>query len=291
MEHSSDVRCPLVTPMTDAGGVDLDGLERLVEDLVTAGIDGLVPCGTTGEFSALTDEERRTVIEATVDAVDGRVPVMAGVGGTAVGNVRRHITEADAVGADSVLLVAPFFGGQSSVEGNEAFFRAVLEDSSLPAYLYNIPQAAGQELPVETVVALADHEHVRGIKDSSGDLTYFGDILRRTPDEFEVHQGWDAGFLPTLALGADGGINALSHLYPQAFRDVADAVAAGELERARRLQRETIDPAFEFCRDHGFAPSVKAALDHRDVIGTRTVRPPMDELSGEVLADLVTVVE
>lgn len=291
MADSFDVRCPIVTPMTDDGAVDLDGLERLVEHLVSVGIDGLVPCGTTGEFSALTDAERRAVIETTVDAADGRVPVMAGVGGTSVGDVRRLITEADAVGADSVLVVAPYFGGQSSEDGNEAFFRAVLDDSPLPAYLYNIPQTVGQDLQVDAVVSLADHDDVVGIKDSSGDVTYFGDLLRRTPDDFEVYQGWDAGFVPTLSLGADGGVSALSHFHFDAFRDAADAVAEGDLKRARRHQLETIDPAFQFCRDHGFAPSVKAALDHRGVIESGAVRPPQEELPGQALDDLADSVE
>ena len=291
MADAFDVRCPVVTPMDDDGGVDLDGLATLVERLVSAGIDGLVPCGTTGEFSALTDAERRAVVETTVDAADGRVPVMAGVGGTAVGDVRRHVTEADAVGADSVLVVAPYFGGQASADGNEAFFRAVLDDSPLPAYLYNIPQTAGQELPVETVAALADHEAVAGIKDSSGDVTYFGDLLRKTPDDFEVHQGWDGAFVPTMAMGADGGVNALTHVSPDAFRDAAEAVAEGDLERARRHQLERIDPAFEFCRDHGFAPSVKAALAHDGVIESDAVRPPQETLSGDDLDDLAAALD
>jgi len=291
MTDSFDLRCPVVTPMSEDGSVDLEGLSTLVDHLVSAGVDGLVPCGTTGEFSALTDDERRTVVETTVDAADGRVPVMAGVGGTAVGEVRRRIAEADAVGADSVLVVPTYFGGQSSADGNEAFFRAVIEDSPLPAYLYNIPQTVGQELQVDAVAELADHDSVVGIKDSGGDLTYFGDLLRRTPDDFEVHQGWDACYLPSLAMGADGGVNALSHVFPDAFREAAAAVADGDLERARRRQRETIDPAFEFCRDHGFAPSVKAALSHRDLIGSGTVRPPQESLDAEALDELGAVLD
>jgi len=291
MTDSFDLRCPVVTPMNETGSVDLDGLETLVDHLVDSGVDGLVPCGTTGEFSALTDEERRAVVETTVDAADDRVPVMAGVGGTAVGEVRRHITEAAAVGADSVLVVPPYFGGQSSADGNAAFFRAVLDDSPLPAYLYNIPQTVGQALQVDAVAELADHESVVGIKDSGGDLTYFGDLLRRTPDDFEVYQGWDAAYLPSLAMGADGGINALSHVSPDAFHEVAEAVTEGDLERARRHQRETIDPAFEFCRDHGFAPSVKAALAHRDRIDSRTVRPPQESLDSQALDELGAVLD
>jgi 4-hydroxy-tetrahydrodipicolinate synthase len=291
MADSFDLQCPIATPMTDDGAVDVDGLKRVVEHLVSAGVDGIVPCGTTGEFSALTDAERRTVVETTVAAADGRVPVMAGVAGTAVGDVRRYVSEADAAGADSVLVAPSYYGGQSSADGNEAFFRAVLDDSPLPAYLYNIPQAVGQDLQAKAVVSLADHDAVVGVKDSSGDVTYFADLLRRTPDDFEVYQGWDGSFVPTMALGADGGINTLFHLFPDAFHDAADAVAAGDLERARTHQLETIDPAFEFCRDHGFAPAVKAALDHREVVESGTVRPPQEELPVDALEELSNALE
>ncbi len=279
MEDSFDLRCPIVTPMHDDGSLDLAGLESVVEHLITAGIDGLVPCGTTGEFTSLTDEERRTVIATTVDAADGRVPVMAGVGGTAVDSVRGHVDDADAAGADSVLVVPPYFGGQASAEGNESFFRAVLDDASLPAYLYNVPQTVGQEIPVDAVANLADHDGVAGIKDSGGDVTYFGDVLRRTPDDFEVYQGWDAAFLAGLSMGADGGVNALTHLFPEIMRDAAEAVAEGDLDRARGHQLATVDPAFAYSREHGFAPSVKAGLAARGVIESATVRPPLETLS------------
>lgn len=279
MTEAFDLLCPLVTPMRDDGRLDEARIATLVDHLVAAGIDGFVPCGTTGEFAGLTDEERLTVVEATVDAADGRVPVTAGVGGNATADVRRRVEAADAAGADAVLLPPPYFGGQVSAAGNEAFFREVLDDSPLPVYLYNIPQAVGQELQADAVVSLADHDAVAGIKDSSGDVTYFGDLVRRTPDDVVVYQGWDAAYVPTLALGADGGVHALAHLFPEAFRDAADAVAAGDLDRARNRQLETIDPAFEYCREHGFAASVKAGLAGRGLLGSAAVRPPMEPVT------------
>lgn len=291
MGGTFDVQCPIVTPIGDDGSVDTDGLVAVADALVDAGIDGLVPCGTTGEFAALTDDERRTVVRTTVRAADGRVPVMAGVGGTAVDDVRRRIRDAADAGADSVLVPAPYFGGQASREGNEAFFRAVLEEPPLPVYLYNIPSAVGQTLRPDTVVSLADRDAVVGIKDSSGDIAAFDEVVRRTPDEFEVYQGWDAGFVPALVMGADGGINSLTHLVADAFDAAVEAVTTGDIERARELQQETIDPPFAFCREHGFGPSIKAALAERGVIESDGVRPPQESLSESERAELIETVE
>lgn len=280
MTDEFTVRTPLVTPMTDDGSVDEAGLRNLVDHLVSAGVDGLVPCGTTGEFAALTDDERRTVVETTVDAAPDDVPVMAGVGGTAVAAVRRRIREAADAGADSALVVAPYFGGQADDAGNEAFFRAVVDDAALPVVLYDIPSAVGQELSVDSVVSLAEHDAVVGLKDSSGDVTSLDAAIRRTPDGFAVYQGWDAGLVPALAMGADGGINAISHLYPDAFAAVADAVTSADLARARSVQHGTIDPAFDALAEHGFAPVVKAVLAERGVIASDVVRPPQERLAG-----------
>lgn len=288
MTDGPEVYCPLVTPFDDDAAVDERALANLVDHLVAAGVDGMVPCGTTGEFATLTDEERRTVVRTVVDAADGRVPVMAGVGGTAVEDVRERVLDAEAVGADSVLVPPPYYGGQASTDGNEGFVRAALVDTPLPAYLYNIPSATGQTLQTDAVVSLAEQDAIAGIKDSSGDVTAVDEILRRTPASFTVYQGWDAVFVPTLAMGADGGINALAHLYPETLADAAAAVADGDLDGARTHQFETIDPAFRACAEHGFGPVVKAVLAERDVIPSATVRPPRDPLSG---ADREAVLE
>lgn len=287
MIAQGDAYCPLVTPFDDEGALDVDAMADLVEHLVDAGIDGLVPCGTTGEFATLTGAERRRAVVTTVEAADGRVPVIAGAGGTAVESIREDLRAADEAGADAGLVVAPYYGGQASDAGNEAFFRAVADDAPLPVYLYNIPSAAGQRLTPDVVAALADHDRIAGIKDSSGDLTALDEILARTPAEFDVLQGWDSGFVPALVMGADGGINALTHLFPEAFADAADAVESGDLDRARRRQLETIDAPFRACVDQGFAPAIKAVLADRGVLPSAAVRPPREPLSDDACRALL----
>lgn len=284
MDYS--VGCPLVTPLDDDGRLDTESLADLVADLVDRGVDRLVPCGTTGEFAALTDAERRRVIETTVEAA-GDATVMAGVGGTAIADVRDSIQSAAEAGADSALVVAPYYGGQASPEGNERFLDAVAAGADLPLYLYNIPSAAGQSFAVETVVSLAERGRYDGIKDSSGDLTYFDEVVDRTPDSFTVLQGWDAQYVPSLVMGGDGCIGAGTHLFPEAFTAAAQAVADGDLDAARTGQFEEIDPAFHACLDHGFAPVCKSLLAERGVIQTDAVRPPLVALDAEDRRELV----
>jgi 4-hydroxy-tetrahydrodipicolinate synthase len=288
MDYS--VGCPMVTPFDADGRLDTASVRSLVDHLVEGGVDRLVPCGTTGEFGSLTDEEHRTVVETTVDAADGRATVMAGVGGTAVADVRDRIATAAEAGADSALVVAPYYGGQADPAGNEQFFDAVAAGADLPLYLYNIPGAAGQSIAVETVVSLAERGRYDGIKDSSGDLTYVDELLAQTPEGFDVLQGWDAQYVPSLLMGGDGAICAGTHVSLGAFRRAGEAVADDDVAAARNEQFDAIDPVFRQFRNHGFAPVCKALLTERDVIASDTVRPPLVSLPDEdrrTLADTI----
>ncbi len=281
--------CPLVTPFVD-GDVDEAALAELVERLAEAGMDGLVPAGTTGEFASLTDEEYRTVVETTVDAADG-TPVLAGTAHTTVPGALERIETAAHAGADAALVTLPYFHGANDPAGNEAFLAAVADDAALPVYLYNIPSCTGQEIAPATVETVGRHENVRGLKDSSGDFNYFLDVADRTPDDFRLLQGFDSYLVPGLLMGAAGGINALSNVIPEAFVAARDAVAAGDVERARQIGAERIAPLFQQCAAHGFAPATKAALESRGWLETAAVRPPLVELDEEAGAEIATAVD
>lgn len=292
LPDSTRIGCPLVTPFDGDDGeqaVDHDALASLVEHVVDGGVDALVPCGTTGEFSSLTPAERRRVIETTVDAAGG-VPVVAGASATSVGEARERIASAAEAGADAALVLPPYYLTASDPAGDQAFFARVAADSPLPIYLYDIPSVVGSSLAPETVSAVAEREPVVGIKDSSGDLAHVSEVVARTPDDFQVFQGYDALLVPAAYAGATGGINALSHLLPGEMTTAVDAVRSGDHDRARRIQRERIDPLFRFCREHGFAPAIKVALADAGVLPSAAVRPPLvlpdgdarDEIGGTV---------
>ncbi|QLG61160.1 dihydrodipicolinate synthase family protein [Halorarum salinum] len=290
-ELPDGVLCPLVTPYRDDGSVSETDLRSHVEFQVEAGIDGVVPNGTTGEFASMDGSERRRVTEATVEAVDGRVPVLAGAAATTVAEARENVVTAADAGADGALIVVPYFHAANDPVGNERFLREVARDSPLPLVLYNIPACTGASIRISTLRAMADHRSVHGLKDSSGDFGYFMDAIRTTDDGFRVYQGFDSHLVPGMMMGADGGINALANAVPESFVAVREALSDGEFERAKRIQSTRIAPLFEYCVEHGFAPTAKAALAARDRLPADAVRPPLVGLPDDARDGVAEVVD
>ena len=262
---------PLVTPFDADGTVDHDALTAVVDHVESNGVTGLFPCGTTGEFASLTAEEQLAVTETVVDASSPDVPVVAGVSATAIEDAVAKAEAAAEIGADAAVLTPPFFHTPDDQTGIEQFFATVADRSPLPLLLYNIPVYVGTSLETETVVSLAEHPDVIGIKDSSGDLDYTLDLLRETPDDFLVLQGWDTLLVPGLRMGLDGGVNALANVVPEVF---AVLVEEPESDRARAAS-DAIADLFDVCLDVGFATAAKAALVQRGVIESDAVRPPL----------------
>jgi 4-hydroxy-tetrahydrodipicolinate synthase len=292
--------CPLITPFedttagreaNDTDGIDTDALAALVEALLDRGLDGLVPCGTTGEFASLADSEYRTVVETTVDAASGRAPVMAGAAATTADRTLARLATAAEAGADAGLVTLPYFHGANVPAGEERFLRAVAADSPLPIYLYNIPGCVGRELPPEVIAAVAEAEAVRGCKDSSGDFEYFLQVDRHTPDGFAFFQGYDSYFVPGLAADSAGGINALTNAVPESFVAATEAIRAGEYDRARGIQATEIAPLFELCLAHGFAPASKVAAAARGFAPRSAVRPPLVAIDPEARTDIEEAVD
>ncbi|WP_312912147.1 dihydrodipicolinate synthase family protein [Natronosalvus caseinilyticus] len=265
------VTCPIVTPFDESGSVDEESLGSLVDALLEGGIDGLFPCGTTGEFASLSPDEQRRVVEVTVERADGEVPVLAGAAATSVVETVDYAEAAAEVGADVAVVVPPYFHSSNDPDGNRRFFETVADESPLPLVLYNIPSCTGQPIALETLEAIADHENVVGLKDSSGDFEYFLAAMRRTPEEFLCLQGFDTLLVPSLRMGADGGVNALSNVAPEAYAEVLETAETG---RGEALQA-SISGLFEACGTYGFAPATKAALGHRGWLPSDAVRPPL----------------
>lgn len=277
--------CPLVTPFAD--GVDEIALESLIEHVIAGGIDGLVPCGTTGEFASLSTAEYRTVLETTVDAANGRVPVIGGTAATSVAEATENTHIAAECGADAALITLPYFHLANDEAGNEAFLTSVADDAALPCYLYNIPSCVGTTIDPRTVASVADHDSVVGLKDSGGDFTYFLEVAERVPDEFQLYPGFDSLLTWGLLAGAAGGICALSNVVPKAFAALISAFERGDIEEACKLQLR-IASLFQQAANHGFAPASKAGLAMRGVLPDARVRPPLIELDEPARAALKT---
>lgn len=281
----------LVTPFNAEEAVDHGALSEVVTWTIDRGVDGLVPCGTTGEFASLTAEERQAVVETTVEAADDRVPVIAGTGATTVQGVLELIEDAAAAGADAALIPPPYYHAANDPTGNRIFYERVADGSELPIYLYNIPSCASGPIAVETVSELATREAIHGLKDTSGDFSAIERFIAEAPASFRVLEGYDDHFVGAHAVGSDGGINALAGVFPAACRTLCDALDAGESKRARTIQQRVLSPVFEVCLEYGFAAGAKVALQERGVIQHATVRPPLVELDGSAREAVTDAVE
>jgi 4-hydroxy-tetrahydrodipicolinate synthase len=243
----SGILAPHMVPLDDCGNIHEEELARYVSWLVDRGIHGLYPNGSTGEFLRFTPEERRRIVEVVCGAVGGRVPVVSGAAeGTAAETIRacEHAKEA---GATAVAIVSPYYY-KLSQESIYAYFREIARHSPIDITLYNIPMLASP-IEIATVRRLAEEfPRIIGIKDSSGDISHMGRLIatvRPIRPDFCFLTGWDAALVPMLAIGCDGGTNATSGIVPELTRAVYDAVKAGNLADANRLQAvmtELFDP-------------------------------------------------
>lgn len=274
------ITCPLVTPFEDGSGapeLDEEAFADLIDHLLEGGIDGLFPCGTTGEFASLSPDERNRVHELAVEHADGEVPVLAGAAATSVHEAVAYAEDAAEIGADAAVVTPPYFHTANAPEGNQRFLEQVADRSPLPILLYNIPVCTGQRMEPETLEAVATHDDIIGLKDSSGDFEYFLSVVRRTPDDFIMLQGYDTLLVPALRMGADGGLNALSNVVPEQYAELYETYGD---ERGEELQ-DAIEPLFDACASYGFGPATKTALEYRDVIPSDTVRPPLVEVPAD----------
>ncbi|MGH8883597.1 MAG: 4-hydroxy-tetrahydrodipicolinate synthase [Egibacteraceae bacterium] len=202
----------MATPMTDEGGLDLKGAQRLAAYLVEHGSEGLVVAGTTGESPTLAHAETLDLFRAVVEAVGDRATVIAGTGKNDTAATVELTKEASGTGVDGILLVAPYYN-RPSQRGLDRHFQMAAAATELPVLLYNIPGRTGVEVAPETLLCLAEEvDNIHGVKDAVGDLTKTAWLAARAPDGFGIWSGDDAATLPILAVGGVGGVCVASHL-------------------------------------------------------------------------------
>jgi 4-hydroxy-tetrahydrodipicolinate synthase len=221
----------LITPFRD-GAVDYDALGRLVETQIAAGIDGLVPCGSTGEAATLTHEEHAQVVRAVVEMARRRVPVIAGTGSNATAEAIRLTTEAERAGADGALLISPYYN-RPPQEGIYRHYEAVAAATALPLLVYNIPGRTGSNVLPETIARLARLRNVVGVKEASGSMTQVQEIVATCGESFAVLSGDDNMTLPIMTAGGTGVIAVASNLVPDRMVRMAHALRAGRLAEGR----------------------------------------------------------
>jgi 4-hydroxy-tetrahydrodipicolinate synthase len=226
----------LVTPFTDDGkAVDEQRLRTLVNHCIELGVHGVVPCGTTGEFVNLTDEEKKRVIKIVVDEVNGRVPVIAGTGASGTDEAVEMTKYAKDIGATAALVVTPFYLKPAD-RGIYEHYYTIANKVDLPIILYNIPQCTGLSLPWQMVEDLAQIPNIVGVKDSSGQLSFILAVLEKVRDKINVLCGHDEVVVAALAAGCSGAILASANIMPDIWIQIYDHVKKGELQQARELQ-------------------------------------------------------
>ncbi|MDS0282744.1 dihydrodipicolinate synthase family protein [Halomicroarcula sp. S3CR25-11] len=259
--------------------VDDEALRQFTRRLVDGGVHGLFPGSSIGEFSSLTTEQNRRVVRTVVEAADGDTTVVAGCCDTSVDAVLANVAAADDAGADAAVVVSPYYLGTTQ-PGLERFFRAIADESPLPLLLYNIPQLTGNELGVDLLRTLADHDSIVGVKDTSGDLTYHHRVVTETPDDFVVFQGATQLATASLEVGADGLIAGPANVFPGALSTLYDAYSRGDLGVARRLMREVVSPLVSATSGVPTAAATKhlVALDGLDI---GEPLPPLPQLTDD----------
>jgi len=267
----------LVTPF-DENGVNEKQFRNLIDYVIKAGATGIVPCGTTGEFTSMKFEEKVDAIRIACEAAKGRVPVIAGTGAAYTNDVIKLTRRAVELGANAALVVSPYFLKPSPKEIYE-HFEKVANNSDIPIFVYNIPQVTGVPLHWTMIDGLREIDGIIGLKDSSGDLINLTTILVRRPENFQVVVGHDEVALPALASGCNGAILASANVFPDRYIKMQTALANGDLKEAMIVQR-SIQKTVRIFVNNGGGLAVKAALN---MIGVPVgqARPPL--LVGDVL--------
>jgi 4-hydroxy-tetrahydrodipicolinate synthase len=277
----------LVTPFKN-GEVDVEALEGLVEFQIEGGINGLVPCGTTGESPTLSEEEDRLVIETVVRVTNGRVPVVAGTGSNNTASAIKYTKMAEEVGADGSLQVAPYYN-KPTQEGLFRHYAAIAENTSLPLVLYNIPGRTNVTIAPETMAQLAEIPNIVGVKESTLSMNMVSDIRRLCGEEFAILSGDDPMTLPLMALGGTGVVSVASNIAPGAVSDMVAAMNSGDLARGRELHYKLLPLIRALSVETNPIP-IKAAASLLGLCSDE-LRLPLVPMSGENLSNLQTVME
>lgn len=282
----------LVTPFTSDGTVDEGAFRRLVRWQVVAGINGLVPCGTTGEAPTLSQDERDRVIAATVEVVGERpaaerVWIVAGTGTNDTSATIQATRRAAALGADAALVVAPYYN-RPNARMLLDHFGAVADEGDLPVVVYNVPSRTGTNVDADTFLALAEHPRVVAVKEASGNLEQIARICRGRPRDVAVLAGDDAWTLPLLAMGGDGVVSVASNEIPAEMRAICDAARAGDWDQARRLHERWLPIMLANFQGAPNPVPAKAALQLMGLLEMDTVRRPLLSLDDASRASLRT---
>ena len=247
----------LLTPFRKDGSVDCDAYVKCVKRQVAAGIDFLVPLGTTGETPCLSVEERREILRLTREHANG-LPIIAGVGTNSLTGTLENIKSLEGVDPDAYLVVVPYYN-KPTQEGLYQYFTAVADAADKPIILYNVPGRTGANLAAETTLRLALHPNIIAVKEASGNYAQISTVIRNRPDGFTVLSGNDDETLSLMATGAEGVISVASNIAPEEMVALTHALRMDDMETAR-LFHYRLMPLFKHCFVESNPIPAKAAM-------------------------------
>jgi 4-hydroxy-tetrahydrodipicolinate synthase len=276
----------LVTPFNADGTVDYDGLRSLINHLIDGQVEYLVSLGTTGEASTLNKEEKKKIWAFTAEVNNGRLPLVAGIGGNDTAAVVNSIKTFEANGYDAILSASPYYN-KPTQEGIYQHYKAISENSALPVLLYNVPGRTASNVSPETTCRLAaDFKNIIGTKEASGNFDQFNQIMRDKPADFLLISGDDPVAMPMIALGAAGVISVIGNALPKQLSDMIRLALNGDYKAAQPKHFNLI----EFTRmmfAEGNPAGVKAALKHLGICDDH-VRLPLVQVSESLRKAIIT---
>lgn len=265
----------IATPFTD-DGVNLDEFKKLIEFQISEGVDSIIVCGTTGESSTMTLEEKKSTIKFAVDTVAGRIPVIAGTGSNNTESSIELSKYAESIGVDGILLVTPYYNKTTQV-GLIAHYTAIASAVNVPIILYNVPSRTGVNILPETAFELSKIEHIVAIKEASGNISQVAKLAKLCKENLAIYSGNDDQIVPVLSLGGIGVISVLSNIAPRYTHDMVSSYLDGDIDKALKLQLDALDLIDSlFCEVNPIP--VKSALN---MLGYNFGKPrlPLVELS------------
>lgn len=276
----------VVTPFTKEGAIDFQGIRNVVRHLTDGGVEYLVVLGSTGEAATLNQEEKQKVLEAYLEANNGRLPVVVGAGGNDTREVCHQINffTQNYPGLSGILSVSPYYN-RPSQEGVYYHYKAVSEATSLPIILYNVPGRTSSNMTAATTLRIAgDFKNITAIKEASGNLEQMMEIIRYAPADFQVISGDDAITLPLIATGGKGVISVVAHAAPYTFSEMVRLALNGNFRDARKLHYE-LWKWYGLAFAEGNPVSIKAILSHLKVCDEE-VRLPLMRASKDLLRNI-----
>ncbi len=265
----------IVTPFNETG-IDYAAFESLIDFQLQEGTDAIVVCGTTGEPSTMSREEKQSAIQFVVDKVKKRVPVIAGTGGNNTRTVIEDSIRAEAIGADALLVVTPYYN-KTNFKGLIEHYYAVADAVNIPIIVYNVPARTGLNVTPAAFKELIKHPNIQGMKEASGDISQVIEIARLSEDRIDLYSGNDDIILPVLAVGGKGVISVVANIAPKDTHDLVAKFMNGDIAGSRQLQFK-LNPLIEAIFIEVSPIPIKTALN---LLGFRAgkLRPPLTTMS------------